>query len=441
MDVAGKKVAVLGMGLSGIWSVKLLNQKNAEVYAINSGDPKTWTGFAQIVSIIGQEHCLSETDAKTIFQTSNLVILSPGIPRTHELIQIALAKNIPVVSEIELGFWFLKDEKIIAVTGSNGKTTTVSMLGVMLQEAGKSVFVGGNIGTPLVQYIYEQKKCEFVVLELSSFQLESMPTFKAQVNIILNVFVNHTERYNHVADYAKAKFNLVTNLTKDDWLVYPTNFEIISKVVDKLDIKKIGIDTSDIDAIRTDIQGEYSLENFKLVGTHNLSNLQFMLKALSFFQIDKRGIQKAIDTFPGVDYRIQYEKSDDLFLCYNDAKSTNWDATISAVCSLDKKDKYLWLILGGRKRCHSDSITAQISNFEKKVDKILLIGETTEQFFEELKGKIPAEKCFTIENCVSYARKNKFAGILLFSPAFPSFDQFKNYMDRGKQFHLTLVGM
>ena len=441
MDVAGKKIAVLGMGLSGIWSVKLLNQKKAEVYAINSGDPKTWTCFEQIATIVGKEHCLSETDAKTIFQTSNLVILSPGIPRTHELIQIALANNIPVVSEIELGFWFLKDEKIIAVTGSNGKTTTVSMLGLMLQEAGKSAFVGGNIGTPLAQYVYEQKKCEFVVLELSSFQLESMPTFKAQVNIILNVFVNHTERYSSISDYAKAKFNMLTNMTKNDLLVYPTNFEIISKFVDKLDIKKIGIDTSDIDAIRADIQINYTLEHFKLVGTHNLSNLQFMLKALSPFNIEKHGIQKAIDTFPGVDFRIQYEKSNDLFLCYNDAKSTNWDATLSAVGSLDKKDKQLWLILGGRKRSSSDSINTQINNLENKVDKILLIGETTEQFFEELKGTIPAEKCFTIENCISFSRKNKFAGILLFSPAFPSFDQFKNYMDRGKQFHLTLVGM
>jgi len=441
MDIVGKKVAVLGMGLSGLWSVKLLQQKKAEVYAINSGDPTTWTCFEQIVPILGQEHCVNETDAKTIFQTSDLIILSPGIPRTHELIELALANNILVVSEIELGYWYLTDEKIIAVTGSNGKTTTVSMLGVMLKEAGKSAFVGGNIGTPLAQYVYEQKKCEFVVLELSSFQLESMPTFRAHANIILNVFVNHTERYRNIADYAKAKFNLVTNMTKDDLLVYPTSFEIIAKFVDKLDIKKVGIDTSDIDAIRADIQVNYTLENFKLVGTHNLSNLQFMLKALTPFNIDKQGIQRAIDTFPGVDYRIQYEPSNDLFLCYNDAKSTNWDATLTAVQSLDKKDKPLWLILGGRKRSTSDSITTQINNLAKKVDKILLIGETTEQFFEELKGKIPAEKCLTMENCIAFARTKKFDGILLFSPAFPSFDQFKNYMDRGKQFHLTLVGI
>ena len=438
MDLAGKKVVVLGMGLSGIWSVKLLNQKNVEVFAINSGSPSSWASFKEISSIVGEQHCLSETDAHLLFQTCDLVILSP---RTHAHIQCALAHHIPVVSEIELGYWFLTDEKIIAVTGSNGKTTTVSMLGEMLKKADNTVFVGGNIGTPLVQYIYEKQKCEFVVLELSSFQLESMPTFRAHSNIILNVFVNHTERYGEIGDYARAKFNIAKNLTPDDLVVYPTNFPLIANWVETLNLKKIGIDTSDISGIKADIIKDYSLDHFKLAGTHNLSNLLFMLKALTPFSINKAGIQSAIDTFLGVDYRIQYEKTNDLFLCYNDAKSTNWDATLSAVESLDKCGKELWLILGGRKRNPGDNITHQIKNLVKKVDKILLIGETTEQFFEELKSKISAEKCFTIENCISFSRKNKFDGILLFSPAFPSFDQFKNYMDRGKQFHLTLVGM
>lgn len=440
MDLKGKNIAVFGMGLSGLWSVKLLNQKGAVVKAVNKGEPRSWNNYGEISNLIGEDHCFSEEKGSEVFSKSDLIILSPGIPRYHDVLKQALDNGVEVISEIELGYYFLKDEKIIAVTGSNGKTTTVSMLGEMLKASGKSVFVGGNIGNPLAKYIYDDNKCEFIVLELSSFQLESMPKFRAHSNIYLNIFKNHMERYDSLEDYARAKFNLGNNLLANDLMVYPSNFKLITDWVDTLNVQKISIDSSDIDSIKKEIEKDYSLEKFKLAGTHNISNLLFMLKALTPFNISKEGIQKAIDSFPGVDYRIQYEESDDSFTIYNDAKSTNWDATLTAINSLPKNGKELWVIIGGRKREESDSIIPQIENLKQNVDKILLIGETADQFFTELSGKIEAVNLGTIQDVIKYTRENKFDGILLFSPAFPSFDQFKNYIDRGESFH-RLFGM
>ena len=435
MDLSVKKVCVFGMGKSGISSLKLLKKKGAkEVWAVSQGDPDSWGAINEIVSIVGRKRCVAQREASELMAVSDLVILSPGIPREHEVLKSTHEKEIPVWSEIELAFRYLKSEKIIAVTGTNGKTTVVTMMGQMLENLGKTMFVGGNIGVPLADYVISDKKCEYVVLELSSFQLESMPTFRSDVSIILNIFPNHGERYRSVCDYAKAKFNLTKNAKKNDTLIYPENFGEIKNWAKKQLCNQIAVDTGKLAEIKSEIQDKYTLADFKLPGTYNITNLFFILKTMEVFGLGGDGIQKTINEFSGVRYRAQFLPSNDPFIVYNDAKSTNWDATLAAVYSMDKGDRELFLICGGQKRTDCDSILEIVPRLQGLVDCVLLIGETTGHFASELDEKINFQKCHTLENAVDWVRKNGFSGILLFSPAFPSFDQFENYVKRGERF-------
>lgn len=429
-----KKVAVFGMGRSGLSALKLLKKIQVEVFAINKGAPESWKEFEQVKQLIPIDHMVDEEQALNIFSNCDLIVLSPGIPKDHRSLLLANQLSVPIWSEIELAYFFFNQQApIIAVTGTNGKTTTVSLMGECLKLAGHQVFVGGNIGIPFCEYILSGQTANYVVLELSSFQLESMKSFRPNIAVLLNLFPNHGERYADVESYGEAKFHITDQMTENDLLIFDSANPFIAKWANQQKVKLIPVDTSNLSLNRKAIEENYSLAKFKLKGGHNITNLRFVTLTMEALGIDEEGVQTAIDTFTGVDFRVQYIASDDLFSAYNDGKSTNWDAVKTAIRAMDGSGKSLYLILGGQRRGRGDTLAPHFKEL-RLAHKILLIGETTDQFAEELSGIVDYQKCYDLASAIKFARDTKFDGILLFSPGLPSFDQYANYVKRGEHF-------
>ena len=449
VDFKDLKVCVLGVGVSGKSAVRLLMSCGSKVFVVNQGPVSSWEGQLPPSQGLGMT-LFSQEDIKTpaALESVDLIILSPGIPREHDLLKVPLEKGTPVWSEIELGYHFC-DLPIASLTGTNGKTTTVTFIGEMLKASGKRPFVGGNIGKAFCDLPFEREKEEYdsVVLELSSFQLESIESFTSDVSALLNVFPNHGERYDSFESYGLSKLNILKGGTRDQSFYCMENLP--SPFVDAVKSSPLkvhfvpfleeNIPSKDIlqrdELLRT---LALNIASFKLPGVHNLQNLLFASHISFKMGATKEGLQKAIDHFLGVDYRLQYVPSKLNLSCYNDAKSTNWDATFTALRALHyKKEASLYLILGGAKRGRGDSVPHELLNFKEGIRSIFLIGETTASMAKELNALgLPFEECYTLESVkkIVSSLKGGPLGHLLFSPAFPSFDQYENYKVRGKHF-------
>jgi len=437
IDLKNKKVVVFGLGVSGLSALKLLNRLGAITFAVNSGNVESWAKSPGVLDYTVLKNCFADNSeaAKEMMATADIIILSPGIPRDHFVLTSANQKNIPIWGEIELGYKVIEHfnalKPIIAITGTNGKTTTTTFLGEILEDQGLRPFVGGNIGVPFcdmaLEVINQTANYDYIVLELSSFQLESTFDFHPHISMILNVFQNHGERYTEILDYARAKFNITKKMTAADYLIYPTDYPIIESWAKTLKCQTIGFDTRNFSI-------DFDLSKFKLPGQHNKVNLNFLIKVMEILKLDRNKFQMSIDRFNGVHHRIEYVPNQLGFTAYNDAKSTNWDATLTAIAAMEDKSKDLYLILGGKKRGHGDSILPYIEAIKARVKRIYLIGEMALEIEAEIKNIIEYKKLETLEKTIQDVKAENFQGILLFSPAFPSFDQFSNYAERGKTF-------
>jgi UDP-N-acetylmuramoylalanine--D-glutamate ligase len=250
--------------------------------------------------------------------------------------------------------------------------------------------------------------------------------------MILNLYQNHGERYISIEDYGRSKFNITNRFTENDVLIYPEDFSFVADWAKKQKGKKLSVNT------KAPVS-EYDLSKFKLPGIHNKVNLNFILLAAGVLKLTPTAIQKSIDTFAGVHHRIEFVDGVvglPKFRAYNDAKSTNWDATLTAVAAMEDIPGPLYLIIGGKKRGHGDSILPYLDYLKARVKEFYLIGEMGEEIEGEIKGKVDYKKTVTLEDTVRDLRATKGSetGVLLFSPAFPSFDQFKNYVQRGEHF-------
>ncbi len=441
-NIKNKRIAVFGMGVSGLSGLRMAHVLGAETIAINSGEIHSWAKAPGVLDYTPLNNCYSENDPHLpdVLKSIDVVILSPGIPRDHKLLVPLAEKNIPISGELELAYRYLESvnklKPIIGITGTNGKTTTTTFLGEMIEMDHKKVFVGGNIGIPFCDYAYDifsgKPEADFILLELSSFQLESIDHFHVNIAMILNLYQNHGERYISIEDYGRSKFNITNRFTENDVLIYPEDFFFVADWAKKQKGKKLSVNT------KAPVS-EYDLSKFKLPGIHNKVNLNFILLAASVLKLTPAAIQKSIDTFAGVHHRIEFVDGVEglpKFRAYNDAKSTNWDATLTAVAAMEDIPGPLYLIIGGKKRGHGDSILPYLDYLKARVKEFYLIGEMGEEIEGEIKGKVDYKKTVTLEDTVRDLRATKGSetGVLLFSPAFPSFDQFKNYVQRGEHF-------
>ena len=397
------------MGKSGLSALEYLAQKSQDqLFAINRGEPSTWAGD-DVLKHISLQQCFAEEKAP---QDLDLIILSPGVDRKSPQITSYIERGVDVISEIELA---AKECSlpIIAITGSNGKTTTTSMISLALQKAGKRVFCGGNIGVPFCEMY--KGTYDFAVLELSSFQLESVRDFHAQVAIILNITPTHMERYDDVQDYINAKLNITKNQTQDDLLIAP---------------QKYLTGQATFNCIRP-LAG-YDFSHTRLVGEHHKQNLYCVREVLRFFKLDnvKEIVQDLISNFAGVEFRMQVERKTDGLIIINDAKSTNIDATISGIESF--KDLNTNLILGGQLRSSQIDFIQALDSYD--FECIYVYGEAADLLHKEMSAKHQVVKMKGLEDVVQKLGEHAPKGVILYSPAFPSFDQYENYQARGKHF-------
>jgi UDP-N-acetylmuramoylalanine--D-glutamate ligase len=414
---------VLGPGISGVGASKLLKKMGYACLIVGDNDPRDWANnfkFLDEASLFFHEE---DPKLDAHFEGIQYLILSPGIPRTHKLVKKALKSNIEVLNEIDLAFKYLKrfkskDKKFIGVTGSNGKTTTVSLMNHFLITAGKKTFLGGNIGTPLSTFVSEEGDAGYYILELSSFQLESLHRLELDFGFWLNFTSTHEERYKKIKDYFLAKLEIF-KLSKN---------KIVGTGL-REEFDKYNISCDEFISPQSSILDEFSLDCWSLKGRHNLDNLMMAVWISQELGLTKEAIQSGINSFEPLEYRMQNigRFNDSSF--FNDSKSTNIESTIKAISGFDSDN--LTLIIGGKIRDES------LVDFERwrakleKVNKIIIFGEAS-HFFKKRK---------LIKNCAFYdsffdlTSKDIKSENILFSPGFPSFDEFKNYVDRGRAFN------
>lgn len=394
-------IAIWGLGVSGIAALKLLVQQNEhQLFVVDQQPPSE-----EVLELVREDQCYLQSEFVELRPALDLIVLSPGVdPRIKPLQEFS---GVEIISEIELAFRFLaKPAPIIAVTGTNGKTTTVTLIDLALKQAGFKVFLGGNIGTAFSDLVVADEKVDYIVLELSSFQLEKIDQFKAHIGCILNITPSHMERYDSFEQYQQAKINLLRHS------------EI--KIADKEYIENVEL----LAPIKN-----YDWSSTVLKGKHYLQNFTFVEKVLQALKIDSAAeiVQKLINEFQGVKYRLQFEREIGGVRYYNDAKSTNLAALIGAIESFEGES--LLLLMGGKKR--NDFLDLSCLKNYPQIKKIFAFGESALEIynqhedlcetFNDLEAALKASQTVAVEN-------------VLLSPAYPSFDQFRNYQDRGRCF-------
>jgi UDP-N-acetylmuramoylalanine--D-glutamate ligase len=424
------KVAIYGMGKSGKAALRLALKLKQEVYAVNKGEVETWFQTEGLDKLLDRSACYSEEDFAQHFHEMEEIIISPGIPVTNPPLTKALASGVPIISEIEYAYRNTKNIPVIAVTGTNGKTTTTSMISEALKKAGKKVFCGGNIGTPYCEIALTEENFDLAVIEVSSFQLETIKDFHPFIGLILNIFPNHSERYDSVHDYAKAKFRMLENMSEKDFLILGKENPYLEDIKD-LPVRRTFFTKG---SLPEEFKKQFDFSKAKVKGEHNEANFYAAYEVLRLLGISNLNnlFQEFIEQFPGVAHRLEFVLSKNGLTIYNDAKSTNSLATTTAINAFKTDEAPLYLILGGKLRNESDKILPDIIQFKKMIKRIYLIGDVTDRLFEELGNDFEVEKAYDLNNLFSMVQDLK--GNLVFSPGFPSFDQFKNYVDRGEKF-------
>ncbi len=426
------KVAVFGMGKSGKSAVELAKNKGLEFYAVNKGPIETWIHLDGLDKILTPCYCSSEEDFARHFHKMDAIILSPGIPTTHPALAEAIARGVLIISEIEFAYQYSSDIPVIAITGSNGKTTTTTMITEALRKAGKKVFCGGNIGIPYCELPLSGEKVDFAVIEVSSFQLETIHEFHPKIGLILNIVPNHSERYDQVHDYAKAKFRILTNMTADDSLILGTENSYLSDL-DFHSAKKQFFTKGDLPV---EFKKNLDFSKAKVRGEHNEANFYAAYLTLKTLEIPKLDalFQEFINEFSGVAHRLEFVLTKNDLKVYNDAKSTNTLATSTAIKAFKESRENLYLILGGKLRNENDRFLADFLPFKNQITEIFTIGDVTERLFQEFKNDFKVTRAKDIVTVLRMTKERELKGNLVFSPAFPSLDQFKNYVDRGEKF-------
>jgi UDP-N-acetylmuramoylalanine--D-glutamate ligase len=420
------KVAIFGMGKSGKAAVQLAKKNHQDIYAVNKGNRDTWYETEGLGSILEKCSCYSEEDFEPYFHRMDEIVISPGIPTTHPALKRAVEKGVPILSEIEFAWREVKEIPVIAITGTNGKTTTTTMISEALVKAGKRVFCGGNIGVPYCELPLSGEKVDYAVIEVSSFQLETIHGFHPKIGLILNVFPNHSERYDEVHGYAKAKFRLLKNMTADDQLIVGTENPYLDDIKDH-PVSKTYFTKGNLPKL-------FDFSHARVKGEHNEANFYAAYKVLELLGIPnlKPLFQEFINEFAGVAHRLEFVLEKNGLKLYNDAKSTNGLATTTAIKAFKDSNEDLHLILGGKLRNEADRLLPDLLPFKGQITTIFTIGDVSDRLYDELKNDFRVVKAHDLKNVLTLSQELK--GNLVFSPAFPSFDQFKNYVDRGEKF-------
>jgi UDP-N-acetylmuramoylalanine--D-glutamate ligase len=430
MEVAGKRVMVIGLGVTGAAAARFLAARGA---TLSMTDRRTDIDRTKLPS--GAMHLGAEDPAWV--RGIDLVVTSPGVPRQSVLIRAATERGIPVIGEIELASRFIS-APLVAVTGTNGKSTVVVLLGEILKTAGMRAFVGGNLGTPLVDAV--GGGYDVVVVEVSSFQLESIEKFRPRVGVHLNLSDDHFDRYRDLEDYGRAKACLFENQDASDYAILNRDDPNVWKLAGSVRARVIsfghtrGDDTASLwtegNAIVFDLgtrRGRISLERFRLGGRHNIANAMAASAAALALNVDPEKIERALASFRGLPHRIEIVAEKGGVTYIDDSKGTNVGAVVEAIDALTAP---IILIAGGLDK--GGDYGPLRRPLSEKVRLAILNGAARTKMRDALDGATTIDLVATLKEAVEHAAHAARAGdTVLLSPACSSFDQFKDYAERG----------
>ena len=449
MEIEGKKVLVFGSGISGEAASRLLLQKGAEVVLYDGNDSLdadkilgeiTWEEGQKARVVLGR---LSEQQEDEMLDGLSLVVMSPGVPTDLPVVEKMRAKGIPVWGEIELAYVFGKGQ-VLAITGTNGKTTTTALLGEIMKNCKESVFVVGNIGTPYTEVALRTEEESVVVAEVSSFQLETIHTFRPKVSAILNITPDHLNRHHTMEAYIGAKEDIARNQTEEDFCVLNYEDDVLRAFGEKTGAEVLYFSSAhklekgvylDGTKIICDIDRPIEIcdvSELKILGTHNHENVMAAVAMAYAFGVPVEIIRSTLREFQGVEHRIEFVAEKNGVAYYNDSKGTNPDAAIKGIRAMNRPT----VLIGGGYDKDSD-YDEWIEAFDGKVKKLVLLGATREKIaetaerhgFRDIVLADSFEEAFA--QCVEAAQPGD---AVLLSPACASWGMFKNYEERGEKF-------
>lgn len=430
MKVHGARAVVVGMARSGVAAVELLMEQGARVTAVDQSVVPNPKLVELGVSVQPQE--------AAAFEGADLVVLSPGVPADLEFAENARRRGVPVVGDLELASWLLKGE-IIGITGSNGKTTTTAMTGHILQASKIPVQVGGNIGTPPASMVRTSRTGQWNVLELSSFQLETISKFRAHIGAALNVTPDHLDRHYTFEKYVAAKARLFENQRSDDFAVLNADDPVTCGYAGRAAAKPRWFSSTRqvqpgawFDNGQIVLNGDTLMpaSEVPLRGIHNLENTMAAAIMAGLAGATHEQIRAAVMSFPGVEHRLEFVRELGGVAWYNDSKATNVDATLKALAAFPGG---LWVILGGKDK--NSDYRPLAAAMKEKTRGVLLIGAAADKIGHHLHGEVSTVKCGTLEAAVLRAHASARSGdTVLLAPACASFDQFENFEHRGREF-------
>ena len=443
MDLKGKKVLVVGLGKSGLAAALFLRRRGAHVTV---SDARSAEALAKDIPALLDEGIMVETGGHGLltFRRQDLIVVSPGVPlNTPELAQVK-SFGLPVIGELELAARFLKGSTL-AITGSNGKTTTTALVGEILEKAGIPTLVGGNIGVPVVALIDQSTDETWSVLEVSSFQLESTQRFHPSIAVILNITPDHLDRHGSFENYALAKERIFAAQDEHDFLVLNADNARAAQAAAR-SVAKVYFFSVE----HSVLQGAWVEDGFlvyraskdqpvekimpvsgvPLKGAHNVENVLAAVCASRLAGVTAEQIRSGVESFRAVEHRLEYVATINGVEFYNDSKATNVDATAKAVAAFSSG---IHLILGGKDK--NSDYTQLAPLLRTRVHAIYTIGYAAAKIESELRGVVSILSCETLDNAVSAAASAARPGeVVLLAPACSSFDQFENYEQRGKVF-------
>ena len=443
MELKGKKVLVVGLGKSGLAAALFLRRRGAQVTV---SDVRSAEALAKEIPALIEAGIMVESGGHGLltFRRQDLIVVSPGVPLdTPELAQVKHF-GLPVIGELELAARFLKGHTL-AVTGSNGKTTTTTLLGEILKAGGLPTLVGGNIGLPVVALIDDSTDDTWSVLEVSSFQLETTVQFHPEIAVILNITPDHLDRHGSFENYCAAKERIFAAQTAEDCLVLTADntpcedaaarsaakvyWFSIEHPVDQGAWLEQG---SVVYRAAEDATTEHvmPLRGIPLKGGHNIENVLAAVVAARLAGVPTDVIRHAVESFQAVEHRLEYVVAHNGVAYYNDSKATNVDATAKAIAAFSGG---IHLILGGKDKNSDYTLLADL--LRERVSAVYTIGSAAAKIESHLRGVVSIYSCETLDKAVASAAAAARPGeVVLLAPACSSFDQFENYEQRGKAF-------
>jgi UDP-N-acetylmuramoylalanine--D-glutamate ligase len=443
LEIKGKRVLVVGLGKSGVASALFLKGFGAQVTVSDTKSPEE---LASAIPSLLDRGIIVETGqhGERTFREEDLIVVSPGVPLEVAPLRQARAAGIPVIGEIELASRFLQG-RIIAITGSNGKTTTTALAGQILSAAGNKVQVGGNIGTPAISLVESSTADGYNVLEISSFQLETIEHFRPFIAVVLNVTPDHLDRHHSFDAYVAAKARIFLNQTADDFAVLNEDDPTCAGMAEntsarvcwfsRLHQPQTGAFVRGGNIYWREKEGHVEQEimpvgDIRLKGAHNVENILAAVCIGMVAGCRPEQIRRAVREFKAVEHRLEYVATVEGVEYYNDSKATNIGATVKALESFPGN---IHVILGGK---HKGSPYSALNPLLKeRVKCVYAIGASAEIIENDIADAVRVVRTVTLENAVHRAAENAQPGdVVLLAPACASFDQFESYEHRGRVF-------